>query len=75
MAKDIVPDSGLEVIRKAAQDSEDGRKYDLRSIIVSGEKLILDKEQFEELLDLNRRILDQLVKSNLYFCDMVGEEY
>ena len=37
MGKITVSDSGFEVLRRAAQDSEDGSKYDMRTFLANSE--------------------------------------
>lgn len=67
MSKVPVNDRSNEVIRKAAQESESGLKYDLRvSLEEIKKELTLNKKQFVELLLVNNGILKELKKMNLH---------
>lgn len=47
MSKIPVDDNHNEVLRKSAQDSNDGTKYDLRTITVAGGGSIIDGISFD----------------------------
>lgn len=74
MGKKPVDDFGLEVLRKAAQDSADGTKYDLRSIISTEVNTALNSAQFAETNKLNESILKELKKMNIYLSIICNEE-
>lgn len=67
MSKVPVNDRANEVVRKAAQVSDDGLKYDMRVSIEKFEKqLEINNAQFELLVGLNENILKQLKVMNLH---------
>lgn len=75
MSKVPVDDQMNEVIRKAAQESSDGKKYDLRANIVNENitsEIIAD--QFEMLININESILQQLKILNLYMSEIYGDK-
>ena len=65
MGKVPVDDNMNEVIRKAAQDSSDGTKYDLRSHIANETVSVVQDEQFkEQMLSLLNDTCEKIAKTN-----------
>lgn len=75
MSKVPVDDNMNEVIRKSAQESSDGTKYDLRNFIVNTElTLKTQSEQFDKITNILGNILCEQKATNEYLAIIVGEE-
>jgi len=74
MGKTPVDDFGLEVIRKAAQNSSDNTKYDLRSIITEEVTTQINKSQLVDLIQINKQILKELKIINIHLSIITDEE-
>lgn len=74
MGKKPVDDPMNEVIRKAAQDSSDGLKYDLRTIISEEINAALNNSQYEHLISINEKMLKQLKIMNIHLSLITNNE-
>lgn len=70
-----VDDNSNEVLRKSAQASSDGTKYDLRTKIYNDElSMVMSPHQLKDLLTIQEKIIKELKITNLHLSTISGNE-